>query len=481
MIPLPDVDLGGILPAIILAVAGMVIMIAGLFTRKGAVPIAAVLSLAGVLVAAAANSPIRLLNKPAFTGMISLDAYTWFFNLVLLIAVGITVLMSIRYLLDDGLHIYEYFALLLFSATGMMFMVCANHILVIFIGLETMSICIYVLAGVLPGRAKSKEAALKYLLLGSFSSGIFLYGAALTYGAAGSLSLPALAKYFQVGSSSTIANIGAGLLLVGFAFKVAAVPFHMWTPDVYEGAPSPLTGFMSVGVKAAAFAAFVRVFFEALTGLQVNWVEILWVLAVVTMVVGNVVALAQENIKRMLAYSSIAHAGYILIGMVAGKEGGVSGILYYLLAYTFTNLGAFAVVALVGRRGEANVMIDDYRGLAKAHPVLALLMSIFLFSLAGFPPTAGFVGKFTLFSAAINSGYVWLVIVGVLTSAISVFYYFRVIMKMYMEVPEIPQPALQFGPGMVLALSIAAAGVVYIGIFPTTYLNIAVESVKPLF
>ncbi len=481
MIPLPDMDLGGILPAIILAVAGMVVMTVGLFTRRGAVPIAALISLAGVLLGAVANGPIRLLNKPAFTGMISLDSYTWFFNLLLLIAVGVTVLVSVRYLLDDDLHLYEYFALLLFSASGMMFMVCANHLLIIFVGLETLSISIYVLVGLLPDQVKSKEAALKYLLLGGFSSAIFLYGAALMYGAAGSLSLPALAKYFQAGSSSSIANIGVGLLLVGFGFKVAAVPFHMWTPDVYEGAPTPLTGFMSVGVKAAAFAAFVRVFFESLTGLQVNWGEILWVLAVVTMVVGNFAALVQENIKRMLAYSSIAHAGYILIGMVAGKEAGISGILYYLLAYTFTNLGAFAVVALVGRRGEANVMIDDYRGLAKVHPLLALLMSIFLFSLAGFPPTAGFVGKFTVFSAAINTGYLWLVIVGVLTSAVSVFYYFRVIMKMYMEVPDTPQPELQFSPGTVLALSIAAAGVVYIGIFPTNYLNIAVESVKPLF
>jgi len=270
-------------------------------------------------------------------------------------------------------------------------------------------------------------------------------------------------------------------LLVGFAFKIAAVPFHMWTPDVYEGAPTPFTGFMSVGVKAAAFAAFVRVFFEALTALQVNWTHILWALAVLTMILGNVAALVQENIKRMLAYSSIAHAGYILIGMVAGKEAGTSGMLYYLLAYTFTNIGAFGVVALVGRKGEANVMIDDYRGLAKVHPLLALVMSIFIFSLAGIPPTAGFMGKFTIFSAAINSGYIWLVIVGVLTSAASVFYYFRVIMKMYMESPETEPTKLQFGPAMVLALSIATAVVLYIGIFPTTYLNLATESVKPLF
>lgn len=478
---IPEVNLGGILPAVILCIAGLVVMTVGLYLRKGVIATSAIISLVGVLIALLANAPLRMLNKQAFSGLISLDAYTWFFNLLILIATGLTVLTSVRYFTDDGLDLYEYFVLLLFSAAGMMFMVSGNHILTIFMGLETLSISIYILSGILPVNLKSKEAALKYIVLGAFSSGIFLYGAALLYGAAGSLSLPALAKYFQAGQISRMAVAGMGLLLVGFAFKVAVVPFHMWTPDVYEGAPTPFTGFMSVGVKAAAFAAFVRVFFEALTALQVDWTHILWALAVLTMILGNVAALVQENIKRMLAYSSIAHAGYILIGMVAGKEAGTSGMLYYLLAYTFTNIGAFGVVALVGRKGEANVMIDDYRGLAKVHPLLALVMSIFLFSLAGIPPTAGFMGKFTIFSAAINSGYIWLVIVGVLTSAASVFYYFRVIMKMYMESPETEPTKLQFGPAMVLALSIATAVVLYIGIFPTTYLNLATESVKPLF
>jgi NADH-quinone oxidoreductase subunit N len=481
MMSIPEVNLGGILPAVVLCIAGLVVMPVGLYLRKGVIATSAIISLVGVLMALLANAPLRMLNKQAFSGLISLDAYTWFFNLLILIATGLTVLTSVRYFTDDGLNLYEYFVLLLFSAAGMMFMVSGNHILTIFMGLETLSISIYILSGILPANLKSKEAALKYIVLGAFSSGIFLYGAALLYGAAGSLSLPALAKYFQAGQISRMAVAGMGLLLVGFAFKVAVVPFHMWTPDVYEGAPTPFTGFMSVGVKAAAFAAFVRVFFEALTAMQVDWTHILWALAVLTMILGNVAALVQENIKRMLAYSSIAHAGYILIGMVAGKEAGTSGMLYYLLAYTFTNIGAFGVVALVGRKGEANVMIDDYRGLAKVHPLLALVMSIFIFSLAGIPPTAGFMGKFTIFSAAINSGYIWLVIVGVLTSAASVFYYFRVIMKMYMELPETEPTKLQFGPAMVLALSIATAVVLYIGIFPTTYLNLATESVKPLF
>lgn len=481
MFQLPEVSLGGILPALILCIAGLIIMMAGLFIRNGVLTVSAVISAAAVFVAGLANSPLRVLNKPAFSGLITLDSYTWFFNLLILIATGLTVLASVRYLADDGTELYEYFVLLMFASAGMMFMVSGNHLLTIFIGLETLSISIYVLAGLLPGNPKSSEAALKYLILGGFSSGIFLYGAALLYGSAGSLGLPALTKYFQSGTFGAMATIGMGLLIVGFAFKVAAAPFHMWTPDVYEGAPTPLTGFMSVGVKAGAFAAFVRVFFEAFPAQHVNWVHILWGLAFVTMIVGNLAALVQENIKRMLAYSSIAHAGYILIGMVAGTEAGTAGVLYYLLAYTFTNIGAFGVVALVGRKGEANLLIDDYRGLAKANPMLALVMSIFLFSLAGIPPTAGFVGKFAIFGSAVAKGYIWLVVVGVLTSAASVYYYFRVVMKMYMEAPDTTAPKLQFSPSMIIALGIAVVGVLYIGIFPTTYLDLAMESVRPLF
>jgi NADH-quinone oxidoreductase subunit N len=481
MIPVPEINLGGVLPALILGVAGLLATLLGLFVRKGAATVGAIIGFTAVLIALAANAPLRFMNTPAFSGMIVLDTFSWFFNLLILLSVGLTILISMKYLTDQGLDLYEYFAILLFSSVGMMFMVSGNHLLMIFVGLETLSIGVYVLTGVLPKSSKASEASLKYLLLGSFSSALFLYGAALLYGASGSLSLAGLAKYFQSGSISTMGLIGMGLLLVGFSFKVAAVPFHMWTPDVYDGAPSPISGFMSVGVKAAAFAAFLRVFFECFGSVQVTWSHILWILAVLTMILGNLAALVQSNIKRMLAYSSIAHAGYILIGMVAGTAMGAAGILYYLLAYIFTNLGAFAVVTMVGRKGEANISIDDYRGLGKSHPALALAMSIFLFSLAGIPPTAGFIGKFTIFGAAIASGYIWLVIIGVLTSAASVFYYFRVVMKMYMEAPEVEPESLKFSPSMALALTLTVMVVLYIGIFPTTYLNLATESVKSLF
>lgn len=480
-IPLPDIDIAGVLPALILCVAGIVVMLTGLFVRVRSIATAAVISFVGVVLAFAANEPLRSVNRLSYSGLVAVDAFTWFLNLLLLAAAGITILVSVRYMVDDGPELFEYFVLLLFATAGMMFMVSANHLLLIFVGLETLSISIYVLAGIMPESIRSKEAGLKYLVLGAFSSGFFLYGAALLYGATGSLSLPTIAKFLQSDPSNLLALAGMGLLLVGFSFKVAAVPFHMWTPDVYEGAATPLTGYMSVAVKAGAFAAFMRVFFEGLLPLQVNWTQMLWLIAAVTMIVGNVVALVQENIKRMLAYSSIAHAGYIIIGLVAGSEAGTGGILYYLLAYTFTNLGAFAVVTLVGRKGEANTMIDDYRGLAKSHPVLALAMSVFLFSLAGMPPTAGFVGKFTIFKAAVTCGYIWLVVIGVLTSAISVYYYFRVIMKMYMETRETEIRSLQFEPSLILALTVTAIVVLYIGIFPSPYLSLATASVKPLF
>ncbi|MBM4327265.1 MAG: NADH-quinone oxidoreductase subunit N [Deltaproteobacteria bacterium] len=481
MISLPELTFVGILPALLLCAAGVVILVVGWFLRRGVLVVSCAVGIVGIAAALIANNPLRFANDSAFSNMLAVDAYSWFLNIVILIAAGLTILMSVRYLEDEGIAMYEYFVLVLFAAAGMMFMVGGDHILMIYIGLETLSISIYILAGGLPESVKSKEAAMKYLILGGFASGMFLYGAALLFGAAGTLSLTGLAKHFQAGQVGLLAKAGMGLILVGFCFKVSAVPFHMWTPDVYDGAPTPLTAFMSVGVKAAAFAAFVRVFFEALTQFQVDWTQILWALAVLTMILGNVAAVVQENIKRMLAYSSIAHAGYILIGMIAGGKAGISGVLYYLLAYTFTNLGAFGIVALVGRKGEARIMLKDYRGLGNSNPLLAVAMSIFMFSLAGIPPTAGFIGKFTIFSAALAQGYIWLVIIAVLTSIVSVFYYFRVIMKMYMETPETQPAALQLSPATAAALIISTAGVLYIGIFPTTYLGLALESVKPLF
>jgi len=391
--------------------------------------------------------------------------------------------MSIRFLKVEGFEHGEYYVLLLFATVGMMFMASAADLIIVFLGLETFSLAIYVLAGFFRTNPKSNESSLKYFLLGAFSTGFLLYGIALIYGATGTTNLKGIHDFLRRADFFTdpLLLIGMGLLIVGFGFKVASVPFHMWTPDVYEGAPTAVTAFMAVGPKAAGFAAFLRVFLYSLSSLQTDWVWILWVLAVLTMTLGNIVAIAQKNIKRMLAYSSIAHAGYILVAMVAASELSTASILYYLLAYAFMNLGAFAVVILYGRKGEENILVSDYSGMASRYPLLAAGMAIFMFSLAGIPPTAGFVGKFYIFSAAVKAGYVGLAIIGVLNSALSVYFYLRVTVMMYMRSPEKePAGGLDFSPGMVIALLITVFFTLQMGIFPAEYLNLARKSILSL-
>jgi len=388
--------------------------------------------------------------------------------------------MSVNYLKEEEMSHGEFYALILFATVGMMFMSAGSNLITIFLGLETMSISIYVLAGFFRRSNKSNESALKYLLLGAFSSAFLLYGIALMYGATGTTDLKGISEYLSNAAylKDPMLLAGMGLLLVGFGFKIASVPFHMWTPDVYEGAPTSITAFMSVGVKAAAFAAFVRVFLYSLWDLQPDWNYVLWILAVLTMTLGNIVAIAQNNIKRMLAYSSIAHAGYIMVGMVASNELGTSSILFYMLAYAFMNLGAFGVIILYGRKGEENLDINDYSGMGFKYPALALLMSVFMFSLAGIPPTAGFVGKFYIFSAAIKSGYIWLAIIGVMNSLISVYYYLRITVMMYMKEPVKEFVGLKWSPSMAIALIIAVIGTLLIGIFPSPYLDLARASIQ---
>jgi NADH-quinone oxidoreductase subunit N len=390
--------------------------------------------------------------------------------------------MSIRFLQEEEFEHGEYYVLVLFAAVGMMFMASAADLIIIFLGLETFSLAIYVLAGFFRTQPKSNESSLKYFLLGAFSTGFLLYGIALIYGATGTTNLKGIYEFVRNIPLLTdpLLLIGMGLLIVGFGFKVASVPFHMWTPDVYEGAPTSITAFMSVGPKAAGFAAFLRVFLYALSSLQTDWVWILWVLAVLTMTLGNVVAIAQKNIKRMLAYSSIAHAGYILVAMVAASELGTASVLYYILAYAFMNLGAFGVVILYGRKGEENIQVSDYSGMASKYPLLAAAMAIFMFSLAGIPPTAGFVGKFYIFSAAVKAGYIGLAIIGVLNSALSVYFYLRVTVMMYMRNPEKEFARLDMSPAMVIALIISVLGTLQMGITPSQYLDLARQSILAL-
>jgi len=365
----------------------------------------------------------------------AVDQFRWAVDLIVLIGAALVTLLSLDYLDREGIRVPEYHALVLFAAVGMMLMAGGEDLFVIFLGLELMSISVYVLAGISRSNPASAEAALKYFLLGAFASAFLLYGIALLYGATGSTKLGLIG--FQIRSlgigTHALVLAGIALLLVGFAFKVAAVPFHMWTPDVYDGAPTPVTAFMAASVKAAAFAALIRILLRALPELQGSWDQVLWWLAAITMVVGNLVALSQRQLKRMLAYSSIAHAGYLLTGLVGGSVAGAAAFLYYLLFYTLMTVGAFAVLAFKGRGGERDVAVDDLAGLGETHPWLALLMTICMLSLLGFPGTAGFVGKWYILVSAIGAGHSVLAAVLVLTSVVSAGYYLPVIMAMYMK------------------------------------------------
>ena len=416
-----------------------------------------------------------------FARMVFVDNFAFSFYLIVMLGTALTVLISRHYLEEWGKNLGEYYALLLFATVGMMLMAASNHLIMLFLGLEVMSIAVYVLAGLFREDARSNEAALKYLVLGAFSSAFMLFGMAFLYGATGgNLFIGELAGKIKEALPLTkpLTLLGLALLLVGFGFKVASVPFHMWTPDVYEGAPTSVTAFMSVGVKAAAFAAFARVMFAVFPAFVPEWHMLMWILAVATMTIGNVVAIAQTNIKRMLAYSSIAHAGYLLVALVAANQLGAVSIIYYLLAYTLMNVGAFGVVILVGRKKDSYLNIYDYSGLAFQHPVLAAAMSVFMFAMAGVPPTAGFVGKFYIFSAAVQAGYIWLAIIGVMNSLVSVYYYLRITVLMYMRPAEAELGPIAFTPGLITALAITCAGTILVGVFPGWFYDLAVASVK---
>jgi NADH-quinone oxidoreductase subunit N len=462
-------------PLAALAIGAMVVMLVGARLDDEESPglgFIALLTLLAALILVIFTLGENTLN---FSGSLATDDFAAFFEMLIAIATAVTVAMSLEYVADAGLGGAEYYALVLFAAFGMMLMAAAGDLIIIFLGLETMSIAVYALAGFVRRDPKSNEAAMKYFLLGAFSTGFLLYGIALIYGATGTIRLEAIRAALRSGlASNPLMLLGLGMLLVGFGFKVAAVPFHMWTPDAYEGAPTPITGFMAVGVKIAAFAAFVRVFVVNLGPISHQWMMVLWVLAAVTMTAGNAIALVQKNIKRMLAYSAIAHAGYVMVGMAAGPGSGAgAAILYYLLGYAFTNLGAFAVVVALEKRGEPHDLIADYRGLARAHPGLAAAMAIFLLSLTGVPPLAGFVGKFYIFSAALNSGLVWLVVIAALNSVVSAYYYVGVIVAMYMQEGGVAVERMSARPGLLISVAIGVLGAVLIGIYPRPYMDAA--------
>jgi len=468
------------IPMLIVVLSAIAAMMAEAIRHPGERMYIAGFGLIGLVGALVAS--VFLWNTDAVSfGVVRADNFALFINIILCIIGIITMVFSNDVVEREDLPAGEYYALTLFGIAGMMLMASATDLLVVFLALEVLSLSVYVLTGLRRSSSQGAEAAFKYFLLGAFSSAFFLYGIAFAFVVSGSTRLDVVGNSIASGGSTTLQFLAVGLLAVGFCFKVSAVPFHMWTPDAYEGAPTVVTAFMSTAVKAAAFGAFVRVFLSALEPLQGQWIPILGAIAALTMVVGAVVGVLQNNVKRMLAYSSIAHAGYLLLGIVAANSAGRAAVLFYLLTYAVANLGALGIVALLGTAEHPHDQLRDFAGLWRTRPALAGLMTVFLLSLGGFPPMAGFIGKWYIFSAAVQEGHYWLAVIGVLSSVVSVFFYLRIVVMMYMTEegaaparPHISVPAMA-------ALGFAMLATFYLGVLPTRVLDYAVESAKAIF
>ncbi|HUV92365.1 MAG TPA: NADH-quinone oxidoreductase subunit N [Anaerolineales bacterium] len=482
------VNLNLIMPLTVLTAWACVLLLVDLFIPKERKGITALLAALGLLVALALVISRAGVTTSAFNGMIMIDGFATFMSVIFLFSGLAGIAVAYDYLVRSGIERGEYYVLLLFSIVGMMLMAAAADLIMVFLALELLSIPLYVLAGIAVPRPDSEEAALKYFLLGAFASGFFLYGTALVYGATGSTALTEIVSATSSGGVNlSFLVIGAGLILVGLGFKVAVVPFHMWTPDVYQGAPSSVTAFMAVGAKAAGFAALLRIFVLAFPPLAMDLTPVLWALAAFTMVIGNVIAIAQRNIKRMLAYSSIAHAGYIMMALVPYGQGDVASdtvasALFYLLAYMLTSFAAWAVViALEHNMGEGRdtdgLSLEDYSGLGQKQPALAAAMTIAMLSFIGIPPTLGFVGKFYLLRTVIEGGFPGLALIGLLTSLVSAYYYLRVVVYMYMRDGE---PVVRREPWLYFTALATAVGVVVLSIFSEPLFNWASQAVLKL-
>jgi NADH-quinone oxidoreductase subunit N len=495
-------DYLSIAPMLCVMVLGMIVLMVDLFLPRDRKSLLVAISLLGLLaILVAYFAPWwGLWGKgiAGFGGTLIADDFALVFELILIVIVALSIALSEKYIQQKGINYGEYYALLLFSTSGAMLMACSRELITIFVGLEILSIALYVLSGFARTEARSEESAMKYFLLGAFSSGFFLYGIALIYGGAGTTRLDLLLNVpitavagspFALASPYTVT--GFALLIVGLGFKAAIVPFHSWTPDVYEGAPTSVTAFMSAGAKAGAFAAFIRVAAALLPLSQTypnvygGFIDVLWILAILTMIVGNVFAVMQTNIKRMLAYSSIAHAGYILVGLLAQNPEGRAAVLFYIFAYTFMNLGAFGVLILLARRGDEPVTMDDLQGLAQRQPLAAGMMALFMLSLAGLPPTVGFIGKFFLFLAAVHAHLYTLAAIGLVVSVIGVFYYLRVIVRMFFlpslkEQRVYPTDVWTFSPGAKYALWISAIATLVLGIYSSGCYSIATQGANSL-
>ncbi len=482
-------DLRPVLPAALVAVTGLALLLQQAFASKGSRPPFVGISLGGLLAALVSLWLLASGDGQAahMARALSADSFALFFQVLLLaVAVGV-VLLSPSYLRANGLERGEYYALILFSVVGMLGLASTVELVSMFVALEIMSIALYALAGMRRDRAESQESALKYFVTGAFSSAFFLYGIALLYGVTGSTALDRLARELLLASEASrpLAVLGTGLLRVGLGFKVASVPFHMWAPDVYEGAPTPITALMAAGVKVAAFAALLRVLGAALPSLAASWRPLVAVLALATMVVGNLAALAQPRLKRMLAYSGVAHAGYLLTAFVvspgAGEPAFGEAVLFYLAGYAAVNVGTFGVIAALSRDGREPRTAEDLAGLAVQRPALAAALAVFLVSLTGIPLTAGFVGKFYLFQAAVTAGWTWLALAGVVMSVVSAYYYLGVVVAMYMRPPAAEDAWARVPPAAAFALAIAAAITVWLGVWPAPVLRLAREAARALF
>jgi len=497
---MPAISWSLIAPEIIVCAAAVIVMMVDAFSDSSQRWLTGGISLLGLVAAAGATIWLwssGLAAGEAFNRMIVLDELRLGFTLVFLLVSFLTLLISTVWVQGEKLPAGEFHSLLLFATVGMMLMASGGDLVIIFLGLEILSIATYVLAGFRRTDVRSNESSLKYFILGSFSSAFLLYGIALTYGATatinggGTTNVALIASRINEARYPGLLFAGAAMMIVGFGFKIATAPFHVWTPDVYEGAPTPVTAFMAAGPKAAGFAAFIRVFVfgfpfvvaaantNAAAGVHNAWVGTLSVLAVLTMTIGNVVAITQNNVKRMLAYSSIAHAGYALIGMVAAgatadpaqRNTAITAVMFYLLTYAVMNIGAFTVVQLIARSGDRRTSIEDYNGIGFDSPVLAFSLSLFILSLFGMPLTAGFMGKIMVFGSAINQHYYKLVIVGVLNTAISAYYYLRLIIVMFFKEKTAPWSAPQIPASLAFALILTVLGVLYLGIFPGRLIN----------
>ena len=467
-----------ILPELVLSLFGIVIMLLDpLLDERSSQKTLGAVGLAGALAAILATLYQAAYPGPGFWGMVNVDSFSVFFHFLVTAVTAVVILTSYEYMEVQQIRAGEYYGLILFGAVGMCLMSSAVELVLIFVALEISSISTYVLAGFRRRAAISSEASVKYFLLGSFATAFFLYGVALMFGATGSTSIRVISQSLRSVQTPVLAYAGVALMFVGLGFKVAAAPFHVWTPDVYEGAPSPIVGFMSTAPKAAVFAVLLRIVFEAHAPGSL-W--LVWVAAALSMILGNVAALVQSNVKRLLAYSSIAHAGYLLVAFAALPENGIPAAMFYTAAYAAMNVGAFAVISHFASAGERYVTLEDYAGLGRRSPLLAATLTIFLLSLIGIPITGGFFAKFYVFTAALQAHLTGLVIIGVLNSAVAAYYYLRVIVVMYMREAREDTPVTPVPAGVAVALAVSMVATIYLGVLPGRVLQFASRSASEL-